>query len=340
MPQSRADFQSEKAVIRAHYAALAGATPDTVAACLAQNMHADGLWRGMHPFHLQTGPQAVAETFWSPLLRALTHMQRREDLFFAGENEIDGFSSVWTASMGHLVGLFDAPFLGIPPTGKMAFLRYAEFNKVEDGKIIETALFVDLLHLMVQANCYPLPPQTAVHLVQPGPMTHDGVQLTAQDPAEGPITLTLINDMIGEIARNRNKNVSAADELRKHWQDDMIWWGPAGIGSTYTVERYIKQHQKPFRENLVDYRFNGHLCRMAEGKFGGFFGWANLSMRNAGSYMGMPGGAVTEMRVVDFYRRGDDKLAENWVFIDMLHYLNLQGYDVLARLQDTLPPRY
>ena len=27
----------------------------------------------------------------------------------------------------------------------------------------------------------------------------------------------------------------------------MIWWGPAGIGATYTIERYAKQHAGPFR---------------------------------------------------------------------------------------------
>jgi hypothetical protein len=38
------------------------------------------------------------------------------------------------------------------------------------------------------------------------------------------------------------------------------------------------------------------------------------------------------MRVVDMYRREGDKLAENWVFIDMLHFLKMQGVDVLAEL--------
>ncbi len=39
----------------------------------------------------------------------------------------------------------------------------------------------------------------------------------------------------------------------------------------------------------------------------------------------------TEMRVVDIYRRDGDRLAENWVFIDLLHYLLLLGVDVLER---------
>ncbi len=52
--------------------------------------------------------------------------------------------------MGHLMGLFDAPWLGIRPTRKMVFLRYAEFHRVEDGLIAETAMFFDIPHLMIQ----------------------------------------------------------------------------------------------------------------------------------------------------------------------------------------------
>ena len=39
------------------------------------------------------------------------------------------------------------------------------------------------------------------------------------------------------------------------------------------------------------------------------------------------------MRVVDIYRRDGDKLAENWVFIDLLYFLAQQGIDVLARCE-------
>ena len=52
--------------------------------------------------------------------------------------------------------------------------------------------------------------------------------------------------------------------------------------------------------------------------------------------MGLPGSEKTlEFRVIDFYRRGDDKLAENWIFIDMLHFMQQQGVDVLLRNQTT-----
>lgn len=325
-------FQTEKDLVRAHNHALACAKPDTVHAALSAHTGPDWLWRGMHPWHEQRGAGAVAQAFWQPFLHAMSRLQRREDVFFAGRNQIDGFQSVWVVSMGHLMGLFDAPFLGIRPTGRIAMLRYAEFHRVEDGKIVETAFFCDLLHLMRQAGQYPLPLQTGAHLVQPGPATHDGLLYTAQPEAEGVETLDLICGMIGAI--NAHHSFSGPEEeMAQHWHDDMLWWGPEGIGATFTIPRYIEQHQRPFRTQLKDRAFNGHIARLAEGSYGGFFGWPNLSLTPTGGYMGLPAGPRADMRVVDIYRRAGDKLAENWIFIDMLHFLNMQGLDVLERLK-------
>jgi hypothetical protein len=50
--------------------------------------------------------------------------------------------------------------------------------------------------------------------------------------------------------------------------------------------------------------------------------------------MGLPASEKTvEMRVVDMYRRDGDKLAENWIFIDLLYFLMQQGVDVLGRAE-------
>jgi hypothetical protein len=335
-------FQDTKALVRAHHDALARATPDTVADILAQHTHPDWLWRGFHPFHEQRGSAAVAKTFWTPFLAAMSRVRRRQDIFFAGANSVDDGASTWVVSMGHLMGLLDAPFLGIPATRKIAMLRYCEFNRVEDGSITETAFFCDLIHLMHQAGLRPLPPQTGAHLVQPGPATHDGLLFDAQDPATGIATLNLINRMIGDIAANstardviKPRDATPQEELSRCWHDDMLWWGPDGIGATYTIDRYIEQHQRPFRTQIKDRRFNGHIAKLAEGDYGGFFGWPNLTVTPTGGYMGLPANGLTsaDMRVIDIYRRDGDKLAENWIFIDILHFLNMQGLDVLGRMR-------
>ncbi len=191
-----ADFQAEKQVVRDLHAALAAATPATVAAVLTEHVTPDWHWRGMHPFHEQFGAAAVAEVFWAPLLTAFTRLQRRPDIFLAGANAIDGGKTVWVTQMGHLMGLFDRPWLGIRPTGRIAMLRFVEFNRVENGRVAETAMFFDIPHLMVQAGVHQLPPETGVTLVQPGPMTHEGLMWGPQPPEQGVATLAAIDAML------------------------------------------------------------------------------------------------------------------------------------------------
>ena len=330
------ELQSAKQVVLSHYKALATATLDNVAATLAERTSDNWLWRGMHPFHEKRGARDVAESFWKPFMAAMTPVQRRMDLFLAGRNEMDGYKSNWVVSMGHLMGMFSQPWLNIRPSGRIAMLRYAEFNRVEANKIVETAFFFDIPHLMIQADQNPFPPQTAAHLVQPGPATHDGLMVEPQDPKVGEKTLALINSMISDFGDDQT---TPHARLARSWNEDMIWWGPAGIGAAYTIDGYIKQHAGPFNDALTDgYKFNGHICRLAEGKFGGFFGWANLTVKNSGGYLGMTASPnPADLRVVDLYREENGKLAENWVFIDILHYLNMQGLDVLARMASLQP---
>lgn len=294
-------------------------------------------WRGMHPFGECHGAGAAIDTFWTPLAASLKHLQRREDIFLAGENDSDGGQSVWTCSMGHFMGLFDTDLLAIPATGRMAFLRYAEFFRVEGDQIMESALFCDLIGLMHQAGVYPLPPMTGASFLYPGPHTHDGLLFDTQPCEETQKTLSLVNLMIEDLRglNDLEKYRCPPDLLRRTWNEDMIWYGPCGIGASYTIERYQEQHQYPFRLNLTDKSYQGHVARIAEGHYCGFFGWANLRNRNTGGFLGLPAAREpTEMRIVDIYRREGGKLAENWVFIDLPHYLAQQGLDVFQRLRE------
>ncbi len=328
------NFQQEKKTVLDYYNALDKSEGNDITNVLKECITEDYIWRGYHPFNELSKAKDVSELFWQPFRYAFKNMQRRMDIFMAGKNEIDGFDSVWVVSMGHLMGLFDNEWLGIQPSRKIAFLRYCEFNKVENGKITESAMFIDIPHVMMQVGLNPFPPQTAAHLVQPGPMTHEGLLFDEQDAAEGEKTLDAIDFMVNDIRTWKEKQeMPLVDELRRSWKEDMIWWGPAGIGATYTIERYAEQHSGPFREGFKDRTFNGHLCRVAEGKFGGFFGWPNLTLTPSGGFMGMPATEKPgDMRIIDMYRREGDKLAENWIFIDLLHFWKQQGVDILERI--------
>ena len=225
----------------------------------------------------------------------------------------------------------------------MCFLRYAEFNRVEtDGRISESAMFMDIPSVMRQAGHDPFPPATGSEHLHPGPMTHDGLLYDAHDPADGAATMALVNEMVADlseanrVANETGVNVVPYEAMARCWAEDMIWSGPHGIGATYTIDRYQQQHSYPFRFGLTDKIFNGHVARFAEGNYACFFGWANLTNTPTGGFLGMPASRPADMRVVDVYRRAGDKLAENWVFIDLLHWLDMQGLDVLARMRRQL----
>ena len=173
----------------------------------------------------------------------------------AGPNLIDG--TMWVTDMGKFMGLFDNDWLGIPSTGKIAMLPYCEFHRIEDGKIAESALWVDIISVMKQAGVFPLPLQTGAELINPGPRTGDGLLFDAQDERESQKTLDLIMEMCNDLVGDGMQ--SPADNLAKTWHDDMIWFGPSGIGATYTIDRYRQQHQGPFRAGLKDIEFNGHI---------------------------------------------------------------------------------
>lgn len=324
-------LQDAKRLVLDHYETVDAAGPDEVAAVFARHTAPDILWRGVHPFHERIGAGAVAESFLTPLKRAMGPLQRRPDIFFGGNDRITG-EGLWVVQMGHLMGLWDQGFLGLPPSHRIAFLRYVDFHRIKDGQIAETACFTDLIALMHQAGLQPVPPQTGASILTPGPRTHDGLLHDAQDPLEGDRTIALIDGMIDDLVVRDVK--SPVEHLERWWVPDMCWFGPGGIGASAFFKGYHRGHTGPFEAGLEFIRHNGHVTRLAEGDFGGFFGWPSMTMRATGGFMGMPASdRPADMRIVDLYRREGDRLAENWIFIDLLHFFAMQGLDILARLR-------
>ena len=84
-----------------------------------------------------------------------------------------------------------------------------------------------------------------------------------------------------------SKMQSYKEELELDWHNDMIWWGPGGIGASYTIDGYQKGHTKPFQDGLEFVRFNGHILSSSEDDLGGWFGWPNLIMKPKGEYLGL-----------------------------------------------------
>ena len=334
-----ASLQAEKKLVREFHAALEDAdTTQDIKKVLDKYTSGDSYrFRSVYPFREINGAPEVSQIFWEPLFESFTRLQRRQDIFIAGKNSVgDG---IWVLSMGHFMGLFDQDWIGIRASRQIATIRYAEFTRVKDDVVQETGLFLDLTGLLQAAGMNPLPPSTGTYFCYPGPRTHDGLLYDDAPPAQGLETQALVDRMVDDLSAINGSMTCAPEVLERTWSKDMLWYGPAGVGATYTIERYQEQHQLPFRSQLADKRFNGHVARIAEGNYAAFFGWPNLTNSPTGGWMGLPGGSKDcDLQVVDVYRREGDKLAENWVFIDILWYLKQQGVDVLERTTRILNP--
>ncbi|MEM8590899.1 MAG: nuclear transport factor 2 family protein [Pseudomonadota bacterium] len=322
-----ADLAAAKARIRGFHAALDAASPGDSAAAMEPHLAPDYLWRGMHPFHTLHGAEEVARTFWDPLKSAMGPLQRRPDIFFAGPNQIDGWQSTWVVEMGHMMGLWDTPWLGLAPSRKIAFLRYCEFHRIEGDRIAETAHYIDILNLLAQDNRSPIAKTTGLVTLSPGPRTHDGLLYDPQPEADGKITVELIAAMVAEL---RGGGLTSPDNhLSKFWTPDMGWYGPGGIGASAFYKGYNRGHTEPFERELEFEGFTEHVARLGEGHYGGFFGYPSITLRSKG-YLGQaPSDVPSDMRIVDLYRREGDKLAENWIFIDLPHFFQMQGINLL-----------
>ncbi len=325
--------QANKAFVLAYQQDLERGSLSTLSKTVSSYTTSDYRWHGVYPFEDQRGADAVVDTFYRPFLSSWEHVQRRPDVFMAGTSV---FGGDWVVSMGHFLGMFEHSWLSIPATGRMAFLRYCEFHEIRDGRIGETYFLADLIGVMKQAGVDPLPMQTGAEIIVPGPRTHDGIVLTPQDAAESAKTLELIERMARDLGEHRDVDMDPA-KLAETWHEDMVWYGPSGVGSTLSIGGFKRQHQVPFRRSLYSTReHKGHKARLTEGAYGGWVGWPSLSMTvSGGGYMGLPAtNTPIDMRVVDIYRRDGDRLAENWVFIDVLYTLKQQDLDVFERLRE------
>ena len=61
----------------------------------------------------------------------------------------------WMAAFGRQEATHSGEFMGIPPTGKRVEIRYMDFWKVVDGKIVDNWVMVDFPHVMRQLGVDP-----------------------------------------------------------------------------------------------------------------------------------------------------------------------------------------
>ncbi len=293
-------------------------------------LSADCQWDVSAPLPPLQGPDDVETGFFSPLRAALTGLHRRDEIFIGGPNRRDE-GGYWCAAITHYVGNFTAPLWGIAPSQHLAFLRAGEFYRVEDGRIRKARIILDLPDLLRQCGRLPFPFSYGLETLFPGPATHDGV-LPATGDAKA--SLDVVERMLGALHVLDPATFGSASQTGQGgtWAEDMMWYGPAGIGSNFRWEGFVKDHREPFLSAFPDRKGGNHYCRIGDGNFAAVSGWPSMTMTFQGDYLGVKAdGRPLTLRVMDFYRCADSRIAENWVMLDYVDLFAQMGVNLLER---------
>ena len=322
--------QSERIAYAAALSTLAQRTADQWPGVLGTLYDADMAWHGPHPINTLRGYRAVLDGFWVPLLAALPDIERRDDILICGEFK----AGAWVGASGYYTGTFANDWLGIPASGGILNIRFGEFSRLEAGKVQEVYLILDILDVLRQAGRWPsgLPKSPGVEDRVPGPATRDGVT-TASPVAESRQSLDLVEAMIKGLMEYDGRTLQSMAQQR-FWHPQMMWYGPAGIGSSRALKGFQDVHQRAFLEAFPDRVGGDHKARIAEGNYVGSTGWPSVRATHLGPWLGVPPtGRRIGMRVMDFWRREGNLLRENWVFIDQLDLLLQMDFDVMERIR-------
>ncbi len=271
------------------------------------------------------GSAAIVDRFWTPLVTAFPDLERRTDILMAGEFK-DGD---WFASTGYCVGHFENALFGIRPSGRPHFLRYGWFDRVVSDRVVESYVLLDLTRLMIETGQWPLRAQLGENW-SPAPATQDGIALGTSDPVESDKSLKLVEDMIAGLMSYDQKSLASMG-MKRFWTPQFQWYGPGGIGSARGHADYERAHQGPFLKAFPDRIGGNHKCRIGEGTYVASTGWPSLNATHLGNdWLGIPAtNKCITQRIMDFWRREDDMLVENWVFIDMVDLIGQFGIDLL-----------
>ena len=211
----------------------------------------DSQWDVSFPIESLLGPEEITKKFVMPIRAAISHVRRRDEIFIGGDNRRQQ-GGYWIASVTHYVGNFNQDLYGIKANNKLVFMRGGEFYRIEDGKITEAKIILDLLDLMRQIGKFPLPQILGTEMLFPGPATHDGV--IPQGQAEGEATLDVVESMLADLHKFNPNDFSSKGQTGPdgYWHEDMLWYGPGCIGSNYRWEGFEKDHRRSFLTAFPD----------------------------------------------------------------------------------------
>lgn len=282
------------------------------------------------PYKEMKGLKSYANDFWLPLLKSFPDLEDQPYILIGGQYE----GREYVSCTGNLIGTFKEAWHDIPPTNQPTWLRYSATFLIENNKIKKTWYFFDIIDVMRQAGFNFFPNRGTEH-VPPAPMTGDGIVLHQTDEKEGKKSIDLTNAMLTALGEYDGKTLQSMDQTRFWDVQNMMWYGPSGIGTTRGLKGFENNHQVPFITAFPDRGITekvgkDYFTQIGDGNYSCDFGFpAMYGTHLNDGWLGLKAtGKTITLRVVDYWRREDNRLKENWVFIDVINILKQLGVDV------------
>ncbi len=327
---------AHKALMAPLRSAMSDFTEAGVRQALDGLLSPDSLVHMCHPFGDVVGPQAFYESVFAPLFTAVPDLERRDTIVMAGLTE-EGAD--WVGCGGYYTGSFEHPWMAIPPTRHQLHMRFHEFYRFEDGRVVEIQALWDIPEVMMQAGAWPMAPSLGLEWHVPGPASQDGIVPGPYDEEHGTATCRHIVAMLEHMTRHPSQGGPEVMEMPRFWDRRMSWYGPAGIGTGRGINGFRNWHQIPFLSAMPDRgRYNDEVTHhfFGDRNYAAVTGWPNMIQTvTHDGWMGIaPSGKRIEMRSLDFWRLQNGKIRENWVLVDLLHVYDQLDVDVFRRMRE------
>jgi predicted ester cyclase len=307
-----------------------------VRTALENLISADASIHMAHPLGDMTGPDELYNNAYAPLFKAIPDLERRDYIVMGGTTE---HGDDWLGCGGFYTGTFIAPWLDIPPTGHMVHMRFHEFYRMVEGKVVEIQTLWDIPEVMMQANAWPMAPSLGREWHVPGPATNDGIVPGPYNTDRSSHACSHVVDMLEHMKKHPSQGGPEVMEMTRFWHPRMSWYGPSGIGTGRGIAGFRNWHQIPFLNAMPDRGQERHKITyhfFGDDNYVAVTGWPNMIQTvTHDGWMGIaPAGKKITMRSLDFWRIENGLIRENWVMVDLLDAWRQMGVDVFARLRE------
>ena len=331
------DTQANKEQILAFWSALDTAKSDDIASVCPAHLAPDFIWRGPAPLALQTGPKAVADSFWHPLKQAIPDLKREIHMIFGGQSSgrVDGGpdGENWFCGTGYLTGQARGAFLKIPATQRRLQLRWGAFYKLQQGQIVKSQMLIDFVDWFKQIGLPVLPKSRSTSHVCRPPTAFDGVIAHPQDPVQTAETLQLGRQLLYGGLNWYDASGLSSMGMAGFFHPNIKWYGPGGIGTGFSLAEFETLHQQPRLAAFPDRKVQGLDALIAEGGLLGAAGVAGVRATHSGAYLTTStSGKPVQISGLDFWLQHKDKFTKNWVFVDMINLFAQMGQDLFTQL--------